>query len=92
MIRARIPGNLPKTGNLRVMEHIGTLGYVHSTVLESGNWRPGGIIYLHPDIVSVEWEIVGRTNSRFSTKLASILAPLENFGKISRKSRKNAPK
>lgn len=74
MIRSRIPGALPKGGDLRVVEHIGTLGYSHSQVLADGSWRPGGIIYLHPEVVSVTWEIVGRVNSRLKA-VPEMVAP-----------------
>ena len=89
MIAIRIPGYLGRhNADLRVIATIGDLGYTHSEILKAGAWRPGGIMYIWPDTVSVDFEIVGRVNSKISAKLKSILVEPEYFRKKSRKSEK----
>ena len=90
MIPIRIPGSLGKcNASLRVTATIGTLGYTQSEFLKGGSWRPGGIMYIWPETVSVDFEIVGRVNSKISANLKAILVEPEYFGKKSRKSQKN---
>lgn len=91
MIAIRIPGSLGRhNANLKVTAKIGTLGFTQSEVIKAGRWRPGGIMYIWPETVSVDFEIAGRVNSKISEKLKSLLVDEEYFGKISRKSEKNA--
>lgn len=91
MIPIRIPGSLGRhNAALRVTATIGTLGYTQSEFLKAGNWRPGGIMYIWPETVAVDFEIVGRVNSKISAKLQAISVEPEYFGKKSRKSEKNA--
>ena len=93
MIPIRLPGSLPKiTGELRIIESIGTLGFKFSSVLEKSTWKGGQIYYVHPDTISVSFEVVGRPNSVVSHKMSSLTADLKNFGKISKKSGKNPRK
>ena len=93
MIRIRIPGSLPKRGgDLRIIYHIGTLGFTYSEILHKNRWRPGAIIYAPPETVRVEFEIVGKINSRISSKMAGILAPMKNFEQNSKKTQKNGKK
>ena len=80
MIRIRIPGSLPKpTSDLRIIYHIGTLGFKYSEIIHKRGWRPGGITYAPPDTVRAEFQLVGKINSTVSSNLAGILAPLEKF-------------
>lgn len=92
MLRVRIPGQLPNSGDLRVIIHIGTLGFTRSEVFLNKDWKPGGIIYIDPDTIKCEFEIIDRPNSRISAKLKEILAPIEKNQKNSKKSQKNAQK
>jgi len=93
MIAIRLPGSLPKiTGELRIIESIGTLGFKFSSVIEEGRWRGGQLYYIHPDTVSVSFEVVGRPNSIISQKTQSLLADTKNFGKNSKKSQKKSKK
>ena len=93
MIRIRIPGQLPKLkGDLRIIYHIGTLGFTYSEVLSQKRWRPGGITYAPPETVKAEFEIIGKINSRVSSNLAEILAPEKNFRENKKNTRKNVSK
>ena len=92
MIRIKIPTGLPKAQNggaLRVCFEIGTLGFVYSEVLPEGRWRGGDVMYAPPDTVRANFEVVGKINSRISSKIQDLLDPDKNFDKISTKSQKN---
>jgi hypothetical protein len=92
MIRIKIPTYLPKAQNggaLRVCFEIGTLGFVYSEVLPEGHWKGGAVMYAPPDTVRANFEVVGKINSRISSKIQDLLDPDKNFDKISRKSQKN---
>lgn len=90
MIPIRIPGSLGKhNADLRVIATIGELGYTQSEILKSETWRPGGIMYIWPETVSVDFEIVGRVNSKITGKIKDLRIEEEYFGKKVKKLQKN---
>ena len=89
MIPIRIPGSLGKhNADLRIIATIGELGYTQSEILKAGCWRPGGIMYIWPETISVNFEIVGRVNSKISGKIKDLRISEEYFRKNPKISKK----
>lgn len=93
MIPVHLPSSpffIKKSGDMRVIENIGKLGYKHSTVIKHGRWKPGDIFWAHPYVESFVFELVDSPLSSISMKLQQVLADQKNFRKKSRIPQKNA--
>jgi len=63
MKRIKIPSDIYKRGDLRLIIYVGTLGFSRSEIIEEGKWSPGGPVYIDEEATKVEFSIVGKPNS-----------------------------
>lgn len=73
MKRIKIPNDITRKGDLRMVISVGTLGFTRSEILEDGKWAPGTPVYVDEETTKVEFSIVGRINTNITYQINKIL-------------------
>ena len=73
MKRIKIPNDITRKGDLRMVISVGTLGFTRSEILEEGKWAPATPVYVDEETTKVEFSIVGRINTNITYQINKIL-------------------
>lgn len=73
MKRIKVPNDISRKGDLRMVISVGTLGFTRSEILEEGKWAPGTYVYVDEETTKVEFSIVGRINTNITYPINKIL-------------------
>ena len=72
MRRIRIPGELPRGGDLKVTISVGTLGFQRNEFLKSKEWRPGGYLYVDQDTTYVSFEVSNHPTLKLRRQMSAL--------------------
>lgn len=73
MKRIKIPNDISRKGDLRMVISVGTLGFTRSEILEEGKWAPGTTVYVDEETTKVEFSIVGRINTNITYSINKLI-------------------